>query len=136
MYRFRDLNSFRFAALLVAAVLTACGGDPLGPNGQFEVSSAADNFLFRMWGLENAIDTRTYSWENTGTQATVNISQGISTGSVILTIHDAGGTLVHQSDVADDIDTDTAIGVAGFWRIEVRVADVNGWFDISVVKKP
>ncbi len=135
MFRIKDFIKSKSTVLIAAALLTACGSSPLGPDGRFEVSSAADNFLFRMWTLENANDIRTYNWENTGTQATVDISQGISTGSVILTIHDAGGTQVHQSDVADDIDTETAIGVAGFWTIEVRLTSVTGSFDISVIKK-
>ncbi len=135
MFRLEELRKFTLAAIIAPALLAACSDNPLGPDGQFEVSSAADNFLLRMWNLENAIDTRTYNWENTGTQATVNISQGISTGSVILTIKDAAGTVVHQDDVADDNDTDTAVGVTGLWTIEVRLESVNGWFDISVIKK-
>jgi len=123
------------ATLLVTGFLVACGDNPLGPEGQYQVSSAADNFTLSMWYLEDAVDTRTYKWENTGPQATVYESQILSSGSVILTIRDAEGTVVHQSDVVSDFDGDTEVGVAGSWTIEVELQNANGMFDISIIKK-
>jgi hypothetical protein len=123
------------AALIVAGLFAACSTPPLGPDGEYQVSSAADNFTLTMLHLEDAVTTRTYEWENTGTQATVYISQILTSGSVILTIQDAAGTVVHQSDVADDFDGDTEVGVAGNWTIEVDLQNAYGMFDISIIKK-
>lgn len=131
----RRLTGLTASALVMAGVLMACSDNPLGPDGQYQVTSAADNFTLTMWYLEDAVDTRTYKWENTGTQATVYESQILSSGSVILTIRDAAGTVVHQSDVASDYDGDTAVGIAGDWRIEVELRNAYGMFDISIVKK-
>jgi len=80
MLRVKDLSRFTSAALIIAVILAACSNNPLGPDGHFQVSSAADNFTLQMWNLEGAIDTRTYTWENTGTQAAVYVSGTISSG--------------------------------------------------------
>ena len=85
--------------------------------------------------LEDANETLSYRWDNTGTQATVVITDGISSGSAILTIEDAAGTVVHQDDIANDNDTDTAVGVSGSWRILIDIQNVTGNFTVSVWKK-
>ena len=124
------------AFLMPVAILMACGEDTtLGPVNAVEVTNSVDNFLFRVSNLENISDTRSYTWENTGTQATIDITQSIVGGSVILTIRDDAGTVVHQEDIADDNDTDTAVGVAGSWAIEVRLQNTTGGFDFRVQKK-
>ena len=123
-------------AIVLAALLGAigCGNDPLGPSGQIQVDRAIDTFLFTALTVENGTQTLSYRWENTGTQATVIITDGISSGSAILTIEDDAGTVVHQEDIADDNDTDTAVGVAGSWRIEIDIQNLTGNFTVSVQK--
>jgi len=134
MFRLKGLHSVAFAACIILAIIPACSGDPLGPEGQFQVTSSVDFFLIQMWNLDDADDTHSYQWENTGTQATVDISQGTSNGSVMLIIKDAAGTVVHQADVLDDNDTDTAVGVAGTWTIDLQLQNVTGSFDVSIMK--
>ncbi len=77
---------------------------------------------------------RSYDWENTGTQATIDVTQAISGGSAFLTIRDAEGTVLYQEDVAADADTTTPVGVAGTWRIEVRLESTTGTFNFRVQK--
>lgn len=134
MFRLKGLHSVAFAASIIVALIPACAGDPLGPEGQFQVTSSVDFFLIQMWNLDDANDTHSYQWQTTGTQATVDISLRASGGSVILTIKDAAGTVVHQADVLDDNDTDTAVGVAGTWTIELEIQNVSGSFDVSITK--
>jgi len=118
------------------AVLTACGvSDSLGPVATVEATNSVDQFQLQVLAMEDGTGTRTYAWENTGTQATVDIVQNISSGSAILTIQDASGTVVHQEDIANDNDTDTSVGIAGSWTIEVRMEKATGWFNIAVAKK-
>jgi predicted small lipoprotein YifL len=68
--------TFRQLALLVMlATLSACGSDrsnPLSPAVQPEVINNADAFSFQVTGVQNASATLDYSWQNTGTVATVN----------------------------------------------------------------
>ena len=123
--------------LVLAAVLavSGCGDDPLGPSGQLQVEKTVDIFLINAMTLEDANETLSYQWDNTGTQATVLVTDGISSGSAILTIEDASGTVLHQDDIADDNDTDTAVGVSGSWRIQIDIQNVTGSFSVSVMKK-
>ena len=122
-------------AILASATLTACGSDPLGPDGRVQASVGVDGILLQMWDLSDATDTRSYTWRNTGTQATVDILQLPCNGSAILIVKDGAGTIVHQEDILNDNDTDTSIGIAGEWTIEVQLQDVNCSFSISVNKK-
>jgi hypothetical protein len=133
----RSISHILPKSLVLAAALAVvgCGGDPLGPSGQLQVDKAVDTFLITALTLEDANETLSYRWDNTGTQATVVITDGISSGSAILTIEDASGTVVHQDDIADDNDTDTAVGVAGSWRIQIDIQNVTGNFTVSVWKK-
>lgn len=121
---------------LVAGMLTGCGGGNLiGPTNQLEVGTAVDNFQFQVSNLDNVSQGLSYTWENTGDQATVDISQAITAGSVILTIRDADGTVVHEEDIRQDNDTDTAVGVAGRWTIEFQLDEVTGTFNVIAQRK-
>jgi len=123
------------AMMFLVVSLASCDGDiGLGPDNQLEVTSAVDNFQFQVSNMESVSETLSYTWQNNGTQATIDISQAITAGSAILTIRDADGTVVHQEDIAEDNDTDTAAGVAGAWSIEVRIQSVTGTFNFRVQK--
>ena len=136
MARLEMRGRFLPTLLVFLATLTSCSvGVPLGPESQVEVTKETDDFLLRAWYMENGTTTLTYSWGNTGTQATVDITQFISSGSVILIIKDDVGTVVHQDDIANDNDTDTAVGVAGDWEVELRFQNATGSFDLSIRKK-
>ena len=123
--------------LLAAVTVLAIGcsdSNLIGPANQLEVTNAVDQFQFQLTDLADVDDTRSYTWENTGTQATIDVSQAITGGSAILTITDADGTSMYAEDIADDNDTTTPVGVAGMWRIEVRLESVTGTFNFRVQK--
>ncbi len=123
------------AMLLAVALLTGCGGSNLiGPENELEVTNALDQFQFQVSDLVEVDDTRSYTWENTGTQATIDVSQAITGGVAFLTILDADGTVMYQEDIADDSDTTTPVGVPGQWRIEVRLESATGTFNFRVQK--
>ena len=61
--------------LVLLAAISACGGgssNPIAPQFQPEVINNADSFSFQVTGVQNASSTLTYTWQNTGTTATVN----------------------------------------------------------------
>ncbi len=121
------------AAMTVLA--TACDdANLIGPANQLEVTNAVDQFQFQLTDLVDVEDVRSYTWENTGTQATIDISEAITGGSAILTITDADGSLMYQEDIADDSDATTPVGVAGMWQIEVRLESTTGTFNFRVQK--
>lgn len=135
MHRVNKLHSLKTAAIIFAAILIACGSDPLGPDGRVQVTRSTDNFLLQMWDLSNATETRSYTWQNTGTEATIEILQVACSGSAILVVKDDAGTVVHQEDIFNDNDTDTSVGVAGDWTIEVQLQNVNCSFSFRLFKK-
>ena len=128
----RHLN--RATALLLGLALAACDGNVLGPDNQLEVGNNVDQFQFQVSAMTDITDSRSYQWENTGTQATVDVSQAITSGSAFLTIRDAAGTVMYQEDLADDSDGSTPVGVAGTWTIEVQIEGASGTFNFRVQK--
>jgi len=136
MPRLEIHRRFLTTFLVLAATLWACGGDnPLGPDSQVQISRAPDHFLLQVRFMENGTDNLTYNWPNTGTQATIDVSQSIGSGSVILIIKDHEGTVVHQDDITNDDSTETAVGVTGDWTIEIQILNATGTFDLSIQKK-
>ena len=131
MHHVKNLRVFAATALLHTAILVACGGDPLG----LQATVSIDNFLLEMWDMSDVTETRSYVWQNTGTQATIDILQLPCSGSAILIVKDDAGTVVHQEDIFNDNDTDTSVGVAGRWTIEVQLQNVNCSLIFTVVKK-
>lgn len=132
------LSSLRTRILLPALVgiaLTGCDdANVIGPENQLEVMNAVDQFQFQVTDLVDVDDVRSYTWQNTGTAATIDISQAVTSGSAFLTIRDAEGTILYQEDIGDDQDTTTPVGVAGMWQIEVRLESTTGTFNFRVQK--
>lgn len=125
----KTLRMLALSVTLMTAV-AACGdSNVIGPDNQLEVTNAEDNFQLQVSALDEVSQTLEYSWENTGTQATIDVSQAITSGAAMLTITDADGTVVYQEDLADDSDGQTLVGVAGTWGIRVVLDGVNGTFN-------
>ena len=94
-----------------------------------------DNFQFQVSDLSDVSQDLSYAWENTGTQATIDISQAITAGRAILTIRDADGTIVHEEDLRNDNDTDTAVGISGEWSIQLELIGATGTLNFRVQRK-
>jgi hypothetical protein len=124
------VQTFRqLAVLVMLATLSACGSDrsnPLSPAVQPEVINNADAFSFQVTGVQNASATLDYSWQNTGTVATVNQSASISVGSATLIIRDAAGTQVYSRSLSDNGTFASTAGVAGTWTIRVVFSAASG----------
>ena len=93
-----------------------------------------DQFQFQLTALDDVSDRRGYDWENTGTQATIDISEAITGGSAVLTILDAAGTTMYEADISEDADGTTPVGVSGTWRIEVVLRRTTGTLNFRVQK--
>lgn len=136
----RRTGARRFFLLLVPALLVlgaACdrGMRGIGPENQLEVTNAADQFQFQLTALDGVTDTRSYAWQNTGSQATIDVSPAVAGGSAMLTIKDAEGKVMYQTDIAQDSDATTPQGTPGTWRIEVYLNQTSGTFNFRVQKK-
>jgi len=124
------------ATTIVVLAIGACdSANLIGPANQLEVNTAVDNFQFQVSTLDNVSEHLSYTWENTGTQATVDISQAITGGTALLTITDAAGTTVHQANIGSANNTDTSVGVAGTWNIDIELAGATGTINFRVQRK-
>jgi len=109
--------------------MSACGSDrsnPLSPAVQPEIINNTDAFSFQVTGVSNASATLDYTWQNTGTVATVNQSASISAGSATLIIRDAAGTQVYSRSLSDNGTFSTSAGTAGTWTIRVVFTNTSG----------
>ena len=132
-------DRFRFSSILVPATLLlalgcADGLNVIGPENQLEVTNATGQLQFQVSNLVDVTDVRRYDWQNTGTRATIDVSEAVASGTAILTIRDANGVVVYREDIADDSDGTTPEGVPGTWQIEVTLTNVTGTFNFRVQK--
>ena len=126
-----------YSALLAGTVAIAACSDAtgIGPENQLEVDTATDNFEFQVSDLVGVSEDLSYTWQNTGSQAVVDVSQAVTGGAALLTIRDAEGTIVYEADIGDDSDGDTTEGVAGDWTIELELEESSGTFNFRVQRK-
>jgi hypothetical protein len=113
----------------------AVGGcrDSLAPF-QPEIASVNDNFQLQATGVTDVTSTNTYSWQNTGTRATVNHSTVTATGSARLVIRDAAGVVVYDKLLSPSLNEPTAAGVAGAWKLELRLDRYSGTLNFRAQK--
>ena len=126
----------RRLVLVCAFVAISCGSgkNPVGPSNQPEIANNRDNFQFQASNLMRTTQTLSYAWENTGTNANVNQSGQISSGTATLTIRTPTGVDVYNRDLSMTGTFPTSTGTAGNWRIEVRLENVSGTLNFRVQK--
>jgi hypothetical protein len=125
--------------LVVAGILSlsACSSDTAEPLAPFEpeVSNATDNFQLQATDVTDVGTVLQYTWENTGTQASVDHSTTTSGGSAVIAIRDASGATVYDQDLAPSLNEDTASGSTGNWTIIVTLSEYSGTLNFRVQKK-
>lgn len=118
-------------------VMAGCGGEGgglLNPQFQPQITNATDNFQFQTTAVTNVTQTLTYTWQNTGSRATINQACAIAQGTATLTIRDAAGTQVYQSSLAANGTFPSTTGQAGAWTIVVTVNNLSGTLNFRVQK--
>ena len=126
----------RFAPIAVAlGTLVACS-DPLEPLAAFqpEVSNTTDSFALQATGVSRLSDTKSYTWTNTGTRATINHSTTTVAGSVQLTVRDAAGAVVYDRGLVPSLNEPTMAGVAGAWTVQLRMTGYSGTLNFRAQK--
>jgi hypothetical protein len=123
------------ALFLGAAVLAGCADSiikPLGPENNEQVNNEPGTFRFQAGELDNVHDTRQFTWTNPGPQAAVLHRNFIHHGTVVLMVRDAVGTLVDSIPMEYGLDTETDVGVAGTWQLELRFYGARGRVDVTL----
>ncbi len=126
------------AVLAVALLmLSGCGSDPTDPLAQFEpqVNNSTDSFQLQATDVTDVGSVLQYSWENTGTQASVDHSTTTAGGAAGLIIKDASGTTVYDQGLAPSLNEDTSSGSTGTWTITVALSEYSGTLNFRVQKK-
>jgi len=124
--------SFAAAVALLIAVAN-CASNTLAPF-QPQISNAADNFQMQATGVSNVTTTLTYSWANSGTQATINHSTTTSAGTTLLVIKDNAGTTVYSKALAASLNEATSAGQAGTWSVQVTLTGYTGTLNFRAQK--
>lgn len=106
-------------AVLTIAGLAACSSDPVSPGVQPQITNLVDDFGYQVSDVRNYSSTDNYSWQNTGTDASVDHSTSITSGSAMLVLLDANGTQVYSRALDESGSFPTATGVAGNWTIRI-----------------
>ena len=113
--------------------LANCSSNTLAPF-QPQISNAADNFQLQATGVSNVSTTLTYSWANSGTQATINHATTTSAGTTLLVIKDNAGTTVYSKALAASLNEATSAGQAGTWSIQLTLTGYSGTLNFRAQK--
>ena len=124
------------AILCVALVLIGCSDEKKNPISAFqpEIINNADAFQFQITDASNVTTTVTYSWTNTGTQATVNHSTVTTAGSATVYLLDADTTQVYTAGLSASLNEASSVGTAGNWTVRVVFIGFSGTANFRVEK--
>ena len=113
---------------LASLALVGAGCSDKNPLAAFEpeIVNTADNFQFQATGVTNVSTVLTYSWENSGTRATIDHSSAVADGTTRLQILDADGVEVYSDSLRASVQHESAAGQAGTWTVRVTLQNVDG----------
>jgi len=119
MTSFTRLPARLLAAMGALVALAACGSTPTSPGVQPQVSNLTDSFSYQVSNVQNFTGTQSYSWQNTGTGASIDQATTVGKGSATLILLDDAGTQVYSRALSDNGSFPTTSGVSGTWTIQV-----------------
>lgn|SRR5690348_3158305 len=131
---FRRLTCAVLLSLIYVQVGCGGGNSALSPQFQPQVANLQDNFQFQTTGVKNVSQTLTYTWQNTGTGASINQACTVAPGTAFLHLRDASGKTVYSADLAANGTFSSVAGTAGAWTIEVVLSNINGTLNFRVQK--
>ena len=121
------------AAVLLLSAALGCSSSSLAPF-QPQISNAADNFQLQATGVTNVTTALTYSWSNSGTQATINHATTTTAGSTLLVIKDNAGATVYSKALSPSLNEATSVGQAGTWSIQLTLTGYSGTLNVRAQK--
>ena len=108
-----------YGVLAVAFALSACSDSPTSPGVQPQITNLTDDFAYQVTDVQNYSSVDNYAWQNTGTDASVDHSTSVTSGSATLVILDGAGTQVYSRSLDESGSFPTGTGVAGTWTIRI-----------------
>jgi len=132
--RLLQLSATRRWWIAGVVLLPACGDSTTAPGTDPEIINTADNFQYQITDIQDFTGTQLYSWQNTGTTATVNQSAAVSAGAVSVVLLDGNGVQVYSHSLADDGTFSTSAGAAGTWTVRVVYSSADATVNFRVDK--
>lgn len=129
--RIRSMQNWLAAGALI---LAACGDGTTAPGTNPEIINTTDNFQYQVSNIQQFSGTQTYSWQNSGTTATVNQSASIAAGSATLVLKDANGVQVYSRSLADNGTFTSTAGAAGVWTVRVVYSSTSATVNFRLDK--
>jgi hypothetical protein len=125
-----------FVPVVVLILLSGSCGKKSNPIAAFEpeVVNNTDAFQFQITDASHVNTTLSYSWENTGSQATVDHSTVVNEGSAVIVILDADGTQVYSSGLKASANESTSVGTQGTWSVGLTFSNYSGTANFRLEK--
>ncbi len=125
-------------AAMIFGITIGCGSanNALNPAFQPQVNNVADNFQFQTTAITNITQTLQYTWQNSGTHASINQACSINPGSAFITVRDAAGNTVYSADLAANGTFTSIAGSSGAWTIQVAFSNTSGTVNFRVQMAP
>jgi PBP1b-binding outer membrane lipoprotein LpoB len=127
--------NFILSILLLFVLFVGCSdNNPTSPFANYnpEIVNNTDSFEFQISDGTNVTAVVEYSWQNTGTQASIDHSSVFTDGVASITILDADDTQVYSSVLLASSTEQSTVGVAGTWTIIVVFANADGTANFRV----
>jgi hypothetical protein len=128
------IRSLRNGLAAGAMILAACGDSATAPGTNPEIINTTDNFQYQVSDIRQFSGTQTYSWQNSGTTATVNQSAAIASGSATLVLKDANGVQVYSRSLADNGTFTSTAGAAGVWTVRIAYSAASATVNFRLDK--
>lgn len=121
-------------AVLVLTVMAGCSDSNPISAFQPEIINDTDAFEFQITDARNVSTTLTYSWVNTGAQASVDHSTALDDGVASVVLRDANGTQVYSSGLKASGTEQSLAGTSGAWSVVVTFSNFDGTSNFRLQK--
>ena len=109
----------RALAALAIVGLAACSDSPTSPGVQPQITNLTDDFGYQVSDVQNYSSTDSYTWQNTGTGASIDHSTSLTGGSATLILLDGVGAQVYSRALDASGSFPSSTGTAGNWTIRI-----------------
>ncbi len=124
-------NVTRITTAVALALTLGCDSNPLAPF-QPEITNATNSFQLQATAVQHVSRTLQYTWQNTGSVATVNHSTTTTSGTARLVIHAANGAQVYDKQLAPSLNEQTSTGSTGNWTLRLVLTNYSGTLNFRV----
>jgi hypothetical protein len=118
--------------VIAVVMLAAACSESTAPTFELAVSNNPDDFIAQSGTVLNESLDREYTWQNSGTRATVTHATTLDGGIARIVIRDASNFIVYDSALLAAASEQTQAGAAGSWRIEILLSAFSGSVNVRV----